>query len=175
MSGWSILLLAAASATLGDIGREAPDAPVRTLDAHEIDALRSGTGMGLAKAAEINGYPGPGHVIAMADELGLTDDQRLVTQRILDRLSADAMRLGIRILDAERALDTAFKRRLINADDLLAMTRTISDLRAELRFLHLKAHLEETALLTSEQVARYRELRAVGVTGAPGGGGVVSP
>jgi hypothetical protein len=31
--------------------------------------------MGMAKAAELNGYPGPAHVLALAKPLGLTDDQ----------------------------------------------------------------------------------------------------
>ena len=33
--------------------------------------LRAGRGMGLALAAELNGYPGPAHVLELADKLDL--------------------------------------------------------------------------------------------------------
>ena len=35
--------------------------------------------MGLAKAAELNHYPGPAHVLTLATELALTPDQKART------------------------------------------------------------------------------------------------
>ena len=37
--------------------------PIRGLSEQEIDDLTNGRGMGLARAAELNGYPGPLHVL----------------------------------------------------------------------------------------------------------------
>jgi hypothetical protein len=40
-----------------------------------LAALLKGEGMGMAKAAELNGYPGPTHVLTLAKELALTESQ----------------------------------------------------------------------------------------------------
>ena len=39
---------------------------IKALSDDEIAALRNGEGMGMAKAAELNGYPGPIHVLSLA-------------------------------------------------------------------------------------------------------------
>jgi hypothetical protein len=39
--------------------------------------------MGMAKAAELNGYPGPAHVLSLATQLGLTPDQHQQVTAIL--------------------------------------------------------------------------------------------
>src|SRR5216684_672751 len=49
---------------------------IKALSEAEIDDLMNGRGMGLAKAGELNGYPGPIHVLDMGAELGLTQEQR---------------------------------------------------------------------------------------------------
>jgi hypothetical protein len=41
----------------------------------DIAALLKGEGMGMAKAAELNDYPGPAHVLTLALELKLTENQ----------------------------------------------------------------------------------------------------
>jgi hypothetical protein len=41
---------------------------VRGLTDEEIADLRTGSGMGLARPAELNSYPGPRHVLDLADE-----------------------------------------------------------------------------------------------------------
>jgi hypothetical protein len=42
---------------------------IKALSNEEIDRYLSGDGMGLAKAAELNHYPGPRHVLELADQL----------------------------------------------------------------------------------------------------------
>ena len=39
--------------------------PIKSLSDDDIAALREGEGMGMAKAAELNGYPGPAHVLQL--------------------------------------------------------------------------------------------------------------
>jgi hypothetical protein len=44
----------------------------------DIESLQNGTGDafgGMAKLAELNGYPGPRHVLDLANELELTPNQ----------------------------------------------------------------------------------------------------
>jgi len=48
---------------------------IKALPEGDIAALQNGDGMGMAKAAELNGYPGPRHVLALAAELHLTEAQ----------------------------------------------------------------------------------------------------
>jgi hypothetical protein len=57
---------------------------IKALSDEDIDALRKGEGMGLAKAAELNGYPGPAHVRALAKQLRLSDDQLARIAAIFD-------------------------------------------------------------------------------------------
>ena len=42
---------------------------IKALSDDDIAALRKGEGMGVAKAAELNGYPGPAHVLVLAADL----------------------------------------------------------------------------------------------------------
>ena len=68
--------------------------PVKALSEREVADLRAGRGMGLALAAELNGYPGPLHVLEHADALGLTPEQRGRSQALFDAMKADAVPLG---------------------------------------------------------------------------------
>src|SRR5437899_1240812 len=77
---------------------------VKALSADEIQALLNGQGMGLAKAAELNRYPGPRHVLDMASQLGLSEIQRAETQQIYDRMHQEAVRLGNLLIDKESEL-----------------------------------------------------------------------
>jgi hypothetical protein len=67
---------------------------IKALSAEQIDDLRNGRGMGLALAAELNGYPGPRHVLDLAGQLDLTAEQRAEAQRLLDEMQAQAIVLG---------------------------------------------------------------------------------
>ena len=42
---------------------------IKALSDQQIADLGAGRGMGLALAAELNGYPGPSHVLELADKL----------------------------------------------------------------------------------------------------------
>jgi hypothetical protein len=60
---------------------------IKALSPEDIDELRKCAGMGLAKAAELNGYPGPLHVLALTKELRLTPDQVRQVTGIRERTS----------------------------------------------------------------------------------------
>jgi Spy/CpxP family protein refolding chaperone len=132
---------------------------VSTLSAEDITALLQGQGWGLAKPAELNGYPGPRHVLELADELQLTPEQRTSVKVSYDRMNARAQELGARYVEAEKALDEMFKSGTADTGALSERVALAEKLRAELRFTHLNAHLEVTRLLSPEQRQRYMELR----------------
>src|SRR4051812_44950792 len=66
---------------------------IKALSDEDIAALRNGDGMGMAKAAELNGYPGPRHVLALARELQLTDAQIKQVKEIRDQMGTAAQPL----------------------------------------------------------------------------------
>jgi Spy/CpxP family protein refolding chaperone len=115
--------------------------------------------MGLARPAELNRYPGPRHVLDLADSLDLSADQRATVQRIFDDMQARAKALGREIVDAEAALDEAFAEGAIPEDTLAASVRRIAGLQGELRTVHLRAHLSTREVLTERQVREYDRLR----------------
>jgi hypothetical protein len=152
----------------GHAGRHSPYAgeetrAVSSLSADDITALLGGQGWGLAKPAELNGYPGPRHVLELADALQLTAEQRKSVEASHHRMKARAQELGARYVDAEKALDDMFKSGTAHTGALSERVQHAEKLRAELRFTHLYAHLEVTRLLSPEQRQMYSRLR--GYTG----------
>ena len=136
---------------------------IKALSAEEVDGYLEGRGMGFALAAELNGYPGPRHVLELADSLGLDAPRRDSVRAVFDRMHAEAVRLGTGIVAAEAALDSAFAQRRIAAHELSDRLARIASLRGELRYVHLAAHLEVTALLSDHERYEYQRLR--GYTG----------
>src|SRR5215831_750214 len=78
--------------------------PIKTLSPQEVQDLLSGRGMGMAKPAELNRYPGPRHVLELADQLALSPAQRAETERIFEAMQAEASRIGAEIVAREGEL-----------------------------------------------------------------------
>lgn len=138
------------------------DREIKALSQEEIDGLLGGSGMGMALPAEMNGYPGPKHVLELADDLDLTEDQAEQVQRIFEDMSFNAREIGGRIVDLERRLDGAFSEGSVTPGELETLLSEISEAYGRLRFTHLKAHLEVTPLLSDQQRMHYRHLRGYG-------------
>ncbi|MGE0332462.1 MAG: Spy/CpxP family protein refolding chaperone [Ramlibacter sp.] len=135
---------------------------IKALSPQEEQDLMEGKGMGLAKAAELNGYPGPMHVLELAQPLKLSDAQRDSTMRLMQTHKDEARALGRQLVEAERELDQAFAARRIDAASLTARLQRISALQAAIRDAHLQTHLKQTALLTPAQISQYNQLRGYG-------------
>ena len=140
---------------------------IKALSEQDIAGLLKGEGMGMAKAAELNGYPGPVHVLTLAQELELTPVQRQQVRAIFERMSAAAKPLGAELVEHERMLDQAFAKGEITPDRLAAETATSGELGGRLRLVHLAAHLETRALLNPKRITRYQQLRGYGVPVPP--------
>lgn len=132
---------------------------IKALSDREISDLTEGRGLGLAKAAELNGYPGPMHVLEFADSLHLSDQQRAKMQELFAAMKAEAIPLGERFIAQEAELDKAFANKTITAATLAASTKAIGATHSALRQTHLKYHLSTVEVLTPAQVQRYGELR----------------
>jgi Spy/CpxP family protein refolding chaperone len=132
---------------------------IKSLSPEDVAALRAGQGWGLAKPAELNGYPGPLHVLALGKELDLNNEQRERIQEIFDRMKASAEKLGADYLAAEQALDAAFAERSATHETIAKLVSTTAAARGKLQNVHLQAHLETAPLLSEKQRLRYNALR----------------
>ena len=141
--------------------------PIKALSEQQVADLGAGRGMGLALAAELNGYPGPSHVLELADRLELSADQRARVQTLFDSMKSEALPIGARLLEQEADLDQQFAGHTVTSDSLKASTAAVAVTQGELRQTHLKYHLSTAALLTPVQMQRYAELRGYGKDDRP--------
>lgn len=138
---------------------------IKALSAEEVSSLLAGEGMGFARAAELNHYPGPRHVLDDAGELGLAPEQHRETERIFREMQAEAVRLGGLIVEKERELDRLFASQQATPERVGSLAGEIGALTGQLRYAHLHAHLRLKGVLTPEQVRRYDERRGYGGEG----------
>jgi Spy/CpxP family protein refolding chaperone len=139
--------------------RELLNTEIRGLSPDALEAYRTGAGGGLALPAELNGYPGPRHVLDLADELGLTEDQQAEIQDLYDTMLPEAVQLGEQILQAEAALERAFRENTMDETFLEEQLAEIGALQAQLRFVHLRTHIATVEILTPDQIEQYNLLR----------------
>jgi Spy/CpxP family protein refolding chaperone len=132
---------------------------IKTLSAQDIAELRSGHGWGLSLVAELNGVPGPRHLLDMQGDLGLTPDQVARLQAIYDDMKKQAVPLGQELIEGERALEEAFADGSLDEKELRRRLHRIARVRGDLRYVHLSAHLKTPPLLSEEQIRSYNSLR----------------
>lgn len=137
--------------------------PIKSLSQSQVDDLRAGRGMGLALAGELNGYPGPLHVIELAERLSLSPEQRAQMEKLFTEMKSETIAIGERLIAEEHALDRLFAERSVTRESLDAATDAIGRTQGALRAAHLRYHLAAAAILSPAQTARYAELR--GYTG----------
>jgi hypothetical protein len=89
---------------------------IKALSEQQVADLGAGRGIGLALAAELNGYPGPFHVLELADKLDLSADQRASIQRLFDAMKAEAVPLGSKLIEQEADLDKQFAIRAVTPE-----------------------------------------------------------
>jgi len=136
---------------------------IKALSPEEISDYLSGKGMGLAKAAELNGYPGPAHVLELAAQLGLTPEQRAATEALFQKMQQRAIVLGRELVEAEGALDRLFASHSASSEAVKVSLARIARLQGEIRQVHLDAHIEQAVVLTAAQITTYARLRGYDV------------
>ena len=139
---------------------------IKALPDDEAKALLAGAGLGYAKAAELNRYPGPMHTLELADKLGLSADVAAKMRALMSAHKGEASRIGAEIVALERELDTLYAERRATKDTVEALSAKLGLTYGRYRAAHLTTHIEATRLLTVEQVARYDVLRGYGSGGA---------
>lgn len=132
---------------------------IKALSTDEIEDYLRGRGAGMAKAAELNHYPGPAHVLELSDELQLSNEQKRRTQAVFDAMHAGAIRLGRLLVDKEKELDQLFAAGEITTKRMESILKQIGELHATIRGTHLNTHIEQRAILSATQISLYDKLR----------------
>ena len=161
------LMLTLAGSAFAQTGHEPPASgyagwqgrEIKALSSEQVADLREGRGMGASLPAELNGVPGPLHVLQMAQRLDLRPEQQAALDRISAEMKASAQRLGSEVIAAEAELDKAFKSGAADEAFIREASSRIAALQGRLRATHLVAHLQTKQLLSAEQVAAYNVAR----------------
>jgi Spy/CpxP family protein refolding chaperone len=132
---------------------------IKALSDTEIQAYLDGKGQGFAKPAELNGYPGPMHVLELAEPLALTPEQKKATESLMSRHKAEVRELGRSYIDAEAKLDALMASRSATRESLRAVIFTAGEIQTHIRSAHLETHLAQRALLNETQLSAYPRLR----------------
>ena len=132
---------------------------IKSLSDNDINELRRGGGWGLALSAELNGMPGPAHLMELKDQIPLNSDQVTKTQALLDEMRKAAIPTGDRLIAAEKALEAAFAAGKVDEPSLRRLLAEAESARSELRFIHLSQHYKTVQFLKPEQIKRYNVLR----------------
>lgn len=132
---------------------------IKSLSESDLDELRRGGGWGLALPAELNGVPGPAHLLELRDETGLSPYQVAAIETLFETMQTDAIAAGARYIAAEDAIETYFADGRSDTATLRDLLADAADARAALRFSHLSSHLAARDLLTRAQIDRYNRLR----------------
>lgn len=143
------------------VGEETRD--IKSLSETDIESLTEGSGVafgGMAKLAELNGYPGPRHLLDMVDtEMNFTDEQLEQIEEIYKEMRDDAIQLGEQIIDIERELNDSFVDGTVTQKNLEDRVNESAEIYGQLRYVHLSAHLKMMGILTGEQIQLYNDLR----------------
>jgi hypothetical protein len=114
---------------------------IKELSQSEISGLLAGKGMGFAKPAELNGYPGPAHVLELASKLRLSEGQVADSKAIFQKMEQSAQEHGSELVRAERELEALFVDRQATPDTLVQAPERVASTKAKVRNAHLGARL----------------------------------
>ena len=143
LEGWRVLLGAEDGRTAVDLVRGGPP------DVVVMECV----------LPELNGVPGPIHLLEMKDEIDLNESQRSAIGAIYRRMKSKAILHGERLIDLERRLESGFRDRTITDALLRASLSAIAETKKELRYVHLAAHIETLKVLSEKQIRNYNALR----------------
>ncbi|WP_425628605.1 Spy/CpxP family protein refolding chaperone [Vibrio neptunius] len=146
-----------ADSTSSYVGQESRE--IKALSQEKVRGLLDGNGLGYAKVAELNGYPGPAHVLELSKELQLSEEQKEQTEELFNTMKNNAKVLGSDLITAEKELEIAFVSGEISESKVTSSIQNIALIEGKLRAVHVNAHLVQKAILTPNQVHKYNKLR----------------
>lgn len=167
----AVILIGLATPVLADAqpyaGQDAR--AIKAMAPERAAGLLAGAGLGYAKAAELNGWPGPLHALELAETLALNPEQAARIEAIRLEMLAKAQPLGAALIEAETALDALFASGAPDAEAVAAATARVAEIEGRLRAAHLSAHLETKPVLTRHQRMLYAQARGYNAEGGHSG------
>lgn len=154
-----LVFLVSTAAAAGQPDADPATRSVAGLSEVQREGYVAGQGMGMALTAELNGYPGPRHVLDLAKELNLSADQIDQTRALFQSMQSEAQEIGAEVVAMERHLDNLFASGDVRSEDVSDVTRQISELKGRLRNAHLQTHITQYGILTADQNDEYQQLR----------------
>lgn len=137
---------------------------IKSMSKSQAEGYRLGKGMGFAKAAELNGYPGPRHVLDLSKQLNLTTEQIAKSNNLFVKMQSEAAMLGSSLIGKEADLELLFSSGSVNHESLKESLAAIATIKAKIRKTHLATHIEQKTLLTAHQVSLYTKHRGYGTS-----------
>ena len=162
MFGWiSLFAVASTSAPAQHAHTMSPYAhtqssEVSTLTPEEVRELRNGEGMGLARPAELNQFPGPKHLLELVADLDLNQAQLARIKAIRKKMKMRAIAKGKEILETESRLANLFASGHPSVEEMNRITEHLGIMRGQLQAIHMLAHIES---VTADQIEGYDRLR----------------
>jgi hypothetical protein len=83
---------------------------------------------------------------------------------VFEKMQAESQRIGQTIVQREQLFSQSFANSSITPGELEKQSQSLAELYGQLRATHLKAHLEITPMLSSEQIMAYNSLRGYNTT-----------
>jgi len=132
---------------------------LKSLSNNEINNYLTGKGMGFAKPAELNNYPGPRHVLDISDELSLSKNQIDKTKFLFNQMQSTAKKLGAILIDKEMDIENLFSSSKATSENLSHLLIESANIKAKIRLAHLTAHIQQKDILNKHQIIKYNEIR----------------
>ena len=135
------------------------DRTIKALSAEEIEGYLAGDGLGYAIVAELNSYPGPRHVLDLAEQLDLTEEQLAQTRAEFESMQQKARELGRKFVDLEAELERQFANQSVTITELASQLAEIAETESKIRQTHLESHVRMKDILSADQVQMYDQHR----------------
>jgi Spy/CpxP family protein refolding chaperone len=132
--------------------------PLKFMSYADYHQYSTGNDKGMGLIAEVNNYPSPKNVMALAKELGLSENQKSQVKILLTEMNRKALEMGKFLIAEETKLNKQFAGNTINEGSLVFYTNKIGALQGELRNAYLKAHFRTFKILTAPQLKKYSQL-----------------
>ena len=140
---------------------------IKSLSSEDIESLETGTGDAfgsMTKLAELNGHPGPRHILDLGKELGLTTVEKEYIIIIYNDMKREALISGQEILQIEKTANKLFANKSISDSELQRLIIKSAENYGKLRYIHLTTHLKIMDILSQEQIILYNTLRDYNTT-----------
>jgi len=149
------LLIFVSNPSLASHNEEESDSDNSILTKEEVNAYLTGGSLDFDRVAEINHFPNPKRVLEIKNLLTLTRVQNNRSTISYKLMRKYAIKAGRKIVRKENQLNYLFQQPNVDLHAVKKLVSEIATLKGELRFTHLKAHVNQESYLTDEQITTY--------------------